>query len=156
MPAQVRLLHRVFGVGDRPQHAVGETEKSPTVRLEADRWICHPSRWAHATRPGPIEMRRERTRASAPSTMPITPNTSAAAPPTTPLPLPGPPLATANTSTPLMRPTSEVTKVAMTPSGPDAAPKDLAGRASASPPPTTPASANTTTEVAHSRRGVTP
>ena len=50
MPAQVRLLHRVLGVGHRPEHAVGETEQAPAVRLEARGRIRHRARGAHAVR----------------------------------------------------------------------------------------------------------
>jgi len=52
-------------------------------------------------RPGPNAMGRERARASPPMTMAISPNTRATAPPTTPLPVPGPPSAMAKTSQPL-------------------------------------------------------
>jgi hypothetical protein len=46
---------------------------------------------------------RERARASPPRPMPISPSTRAAAPPTTPFPVPGPPVAMAKLSPPLTR-----------------------------------------------------
>ena len=50
MPAQVRLLHRVLGVGHRPKHSICEAEQAPTVRLEARGGIRHRVRGAHAVR----------------------------------------------------------------------------------------------------------
>src|SRR4029453_6719769 len=101
MPAQVRLLHRVLGVSHRSEHAVGETEQAPAVRLEGRGRGRQGARGAHVIRPALKTVRPRRVRASPLSAMPINPNTTAAAPPTTPLPVPGPPLAIATFSKPL-------------------------------------------------------
>src|SRR5215468_4572059 len=95
MPAQVRFLHRILGVSHGPKHAIGKTEQTPAVGLEAGRRIRHRARGAHVTRPGSKAVRRQRARASPPRARAISPSTNAAAPPTTPFPLPGPPLAIA-------------------------------------------------------------
>src|SRR6516165_4451853 len=67
--------------------------------LQDEDWPC--ARGAHVVRPGPNAMQRERSTTSPPRTMAINPNTTATAPPTTPLPLPGPPVARAKTNPPL-------------------------------------------------------
>src|SRR5262249_48118908 len=156
MPAQVCLLHRVFGVSHRPKHPVSETEQAPAVRLEARGRIRDCARGAHVICSGSNAVRRQRARASPPRTRAISPSTNAAAPPTTPLPVPGPPLAIAKFSPPLTTAISPATTATIAPSRPGAVPKRLAGRARASPPMTTPTSASTTAVVAQSRRGVRP
>src|SRR5215212_9459719 len=156
MPAQVRLLHRILGVGHRPKHAVCETEQAPAVRLKARGRIRHRASGSHVRRLGPDAMRRERARARPPRAVAISPNTSATAPPTTPLPVPGPPSAMAKTSPPLTREMNPATRATKVTSRPEAAPKRLAERATASPPRATPTSATTTAVLAQSRWGVRP
>src|SRR5258706_7552688 len=101
MPAQVRLLHRVLGVSDRSEHAVGETEQAPAVRLEGRGRGRQGARGAHVIRPALRAVRPLRVRASPPIATPIHSHTNAAAPPTTPLPGPGPALAIATVSQPM-------------------------------------------------------
>src|SRR5580765_2913946 len=141
MPAQVRLLHRVLGVSHRSEHAVGETEQAPAVRLEGRGRVRQGARGAHVTRPALKAVRPLRVRASPPIATPINPNTNAAAPPTTPLPEPGPPLATATFSEPLTAAISPSTRPRSAARPTQAVPKRLTRRVSASPPTVTPSSA---------------
>lgn len=39
VPAEIRVLHRVFRVGARAEHAVREGEEARTVALEGDAWV---------------------------------------------------------------------------------------------------------------------
>src|SRR5215213_6637298 len=77
MPAQVRLLHRILGVGHRPKHAVCETEQAPAVRLKARGRIRHRASGSHVRRLGPDAMRRERARARPPRAVANSPATRA-------------------------------------------------------------------------------
>src|SRR5262249_60212487 len=73
MPAQVRLLRRVLGVGHRPEHEICETQQAPTVWLAARGRIRHRALGVHA-------VRREGARASPPMTMPISPTLASQSP----------------------------------------------------------------------------
>jgi hypothetical protein len=84
------------------------------------------------------------------------PNTKAPAPPTTPFPVPGPPVAKAKTIPPLTAAMRPVTRAKIAPGRPQAVPQRLEARAGTSPPMTTPTSASAATVVAQSRRGVRP
>ena len=44
MPAQIRLLHGVFGLGNRTEHPIGQAPQAGPVRLEAERRIRHEAR----------------------------------------------------------------------------------------------------------------
>src|SRR5262249_39504015 len=96
-------------------------------------------------------LRRERPRASPPRARAISPSTNAAAPPTTPLPVPGPPSAMAKTSAPLTTASRPATKATTAPSRPE--PKRLAGRVRGSPPRSNPDRSNTQIVEGPKRRG---
>src|SRR5262245_46881914 len=156
MPPQVGLLHGVLRISHRPEHAVGQAEQAPTVRLKCRSWIRHAVHGTHAGLIVHQAMRRARESASPPVTRAITPSTNAAAAPTTPLPVPGPPVAIAKLSPPLTSAMSPPDSATMAPSRPDAMPTRLAGRTRASPPMATLTSATRATTVAQSRLGVRP
>src|SRR5262249_39293910 len=118
VPAHVRLLHRVLGISQRSEHAICETEQTPAVQLETGCGIRCPARGAHVIRPAATAMRREFATTTPPRTVPMSPNTRAAAPPTTPLPEPGPPVAIAKTSPPLMAPIGPSTRATIAPRRP--------------------------------------
>jgi hypothetical protein len=63
-------------------------------------------------------VRRVRAKPSPPKTIPISPSTNAAAPPTTPLPVPGPPFAIAKFSPPLTTAISPANRATMAPRRP--------------------------------------
>src|SRR5262245_41506571 len=63
----------------------------------------------------PVLPARERPRVSPPSPIAISPSTRAAAPPTTPLPLPGPPLAVAKFNPPLTTAISPAARATIAP-----------------------------------------
>src|SRR5215831_4990406 len=131
-------------------------QPSQHVRVLGRYRIRYCARGAHVIRPGSKTVRRQRARASQLRAKAISPSTNAAAPPTTPLPVPGPPVAIAKFSPPLTTAISPATRATIAPNRPEAVPKRLAGRARASAPMTTPTSASTATVVAQSRRGVRP
>jgi hypothetical protein len=49
VPAEVRFLDSVLGLGHRAKHAIRQSEQTPPVRLEARRWIGRHHRCAVAT-----------------------------------------------------------------------------------------------------------
>ena len=141
MPAQVRLLHRVFGVSHRSKHAVGETEQAPAVWLEARggirivEFMPHTPHVRRCGRSGPEPARREPCQSVPPSWL--------RSPPASPLPVPRPPSAVATTSPPMTRPIGPNTRATMAPRRPLPVPIRPAERARASPPMTAPISATT-------------
>jgi hypothetical protein len=48
MPAQVRILQHILGVGTRTEHAVGDAEQPQAVALEFAQTILF---WVHARNP---------------------------------------------------------------------------------------------------------
>ena len=46
VPAKIRVLHGVFSLGERTEHAIGQAKQVTPVRLEAERWIHHEARLA--------------------------------------------------------------------------------------------------------------
>src|ERR1041384_1633510 len=92
--------------------------------------------------------RRDRARASPLRATAISPSTRAAAPPTTPLPVPGPPLAMATFRPPLTKAISPATRDTMAPILPLLVPRRPPDRRRASPPTTTPTSASRVAVVA--------
>src|ERR1041384_5889085 len=87
-------------------------------------------------------VRRDRARAIPPRVMATSASTRATAPPTTPLPVPGPPLAIAKFSAPLITAISPAASATTAPVLPLPAPIRPAERARASPPTTNPARAH--------------
>ena len=60
MPAQIRVLHGVVRLGDRPEHAIGQAAQAAPVWLEAERRIGHQARPTVGTGV-PATMTREQT-----------------------------------------------------------------------------------------------
>src|SRR5262245_57214097 len=93
MTAQVRVLNRILGIRHRSEHPIREPEQASAVRLEARGRIRHRAHGTHVVCRGSKAV-RQRLKARPPNARALSPRTNAAAAPTTPLPLRGPPLAT--------------------------------------------------------------